>query len=202
MITPLRILEMAVKFFEKNRYRYCLAGGHAASLYREHERLTRDVDFALVARTKSESRKLAEAAIEGIGLKPAAGFIAKGPGEKARRTVCMITSQPLKNETEGIIDILLPELPWVEQAVDRAQHNKINLRFAVVPVITPEDLVLAKCYSLRNAPDRFQDLDDLKEIFLSVKDLDFPYIRNGLAQLEISIPAAVRKFAAVRSRKR
>ena len=64
-------------------------------------------------------------------------------------------------ECKGIIDLLLSVLPWIEGAVARAQHNSIDLGFARVPVITPEDLRAAKCAALGNSPDRFQDLDDL-----------------------------------------
>ncbi|MDZ4785997.1 MAG: hypothetical protein SGJ02_07965 [bacterium] len=108
----------------------------------------------------------------------------------------MITSSPAPKESKGIIDILLPELPWVVQAVQRAQHNKINLGFAAVPVITPEDLIIDKCYSLNNSPDRFQDLDDLKEIFESVNDLNLDYLSANLSKLSLEIPEPVRRFAS------
>jgi hypothetical protein len=194
-MTPLRILKQAVTIFEKRGYKYCLIGGHAASLYRSQERLTRDVDFAIAAEPLSRSRKLAAQAIEALGLKPVMGFIPASPGEAARRAICMVTSSPAKNEKKGIIDILLPELPWVLQAIERARHNRIDLGFALVPVITPEDLILAKCYALRNSPDRFQDLDDLKEILENVKDLDLDYLRFNLTKLGLSIPKPVQKFA-------
>ncbi len=195
MMTPLKTLKQAVAIFEKLGCKYCLVGGHAASLYRSQERLTRDVDFALIAKKSTESRKLAEQVIKEMDLKPMVGFIPHGPNEQKRKSVCMITSTPLPKESKGIIDILLPELPWVTTAVDRAQHNRINLGFAEVPVITPEDLIIAKCYALNNSPDRFQDLDDLKEIFQNVTDLDLDYLGEGLLKLNLKIPEPVRKFA-------
>jgi len=109
----------------------------------------------------------------------------------------MITATPPANEMKGIIDILLPELPWIIPAVERAQHNRIDLGFAAIPVVTPEDLVIAKCFALNNSPDRFQDLDDLKEIFESVKDLDLDYLRGRLTELAITVPEPVRKFSPV-----
>jgi hypothetical protein len=121
-------------------------------------------------------------------------FIPPGPKEKTRQPICMVTSRPAPNETKGIIDILLPELPWLPHAVERAQYNKIDLGFRVVPVITPEDLVIAKCYALRNAPDRFQDLDDLKEIFGHVKDLDLSYLKHTLQRLKLKIPTPLIQF--------
>lgn len=199
-MTPLKTLKQAVAAFEKNCITYCLVGGHAASLYRSQERLTRDVDFAIIASGTSSARKLAEQVIEEMGLKSTVGFIPPDPRKRNRKSVCMISSFPAKNETKGIIDILLPDLPWVQQAVERAQHNKIDLGFALVPTIPPEDLVLAKCYALSNSPDRFQDLDDLKEIFTSVKDLDLDYVFAQLGELAVSIPKTVQKY--VRAQKK
>ena len=194
-MTPLRLLKQAVTVFDKLKCNYCLVGGHAASLYRSQERLTKDVDFALVAEPLSESRNLADKVILGMGLKPMLGFIPAGSKESKRKSVCMVTSTPGPNESKGLIDILLPALPWLVQAVERAKYNKIDLGFKKVPVITPEDLVLAKCYSVNNSPDRFQDLDDLKEIFGNIKDLDLDYMRYNLTKHGLAIPELVREFA-------
>lgn len=201
-MTPLKALKQTVTVLEGLACKYCLAGGHAASLYRIHERLTRDVDFALVAHPVSESRRLAQQTIERLGLKPVAAFIPSDPKGRRRNAICFISSQPGPNETKGLIDILLPELPWLAPAVERAQHNRIDLGFAGVPVITPEDLIIAKCYALDNSPDRFQDLDDLKEIFQSLDNFDLDYLRANLAALELSIPRAVRKFVPPGLRRR
>lgn len=194
-MTPLKILKQAVLAFEKNGFQYCLAGGHAASLYRAQERLTRDVDFAVLADPESESQAQAEAIITSIGLKPIAGFIPLTASEQERPSICMISSSPAKNESRSVLDILLPALPWLSHAVRRAQHNKIDFGFAMVPVITPEDLMLAKCYALNNAPERFQDLDDIKEIFESVTDMDLDYLCRRMRELRLVIPEPVKKYA-------
>ena len=194
-MTPLVTLKRAVKILERKACHFCLIGGHAASLYRTQERLTRDVDFALVADPVSNSRKLAEQVIEEIGLIPVVRFIPPSAKEGRRKSVYLITSKAARDESKGVIDILLPVLPWIFFAVERAQHNRIAMGFASVPVITPEDLIIAKCYALRNSPDRFQDLDDIKEIFIGVNDLDFDYIHTTLKKHSLSIPQAVRKFA-------
>lgn len=194
-MTPLKILKDAVGAFETLGQSYCLVGGHAASLYRTQERVTRDVDFALVAKPAADSKRVAELVIAGMGLKPVVGFIPPEAHKPMRQSVCMVTSAPLPGELTGIIDILLPELPWVAQAVERAQYNRINLSFALVPVIPPEDLIVAKCFAVKNSPDRFQDLDDLKEIFIAVTDLDHQYLRHSLSAFGVSVPEAVVKFA-------
>jgi len=129
-------------------------------------------------------------------MKPVAGFMVLGDTEKSQRAVCMVTSEPLPSELTGLVDILLPELPWVLDAVGRAQDNLIDLGFAKVPVITAEDLILAKCYAVRNFPDRFQDLDDLKQLFKDVQDLDTDYLRRRLVELKLTIPEHIKQFAS------
>lgn len=116
--------------------RFCLVGGHAASLYRSQERFTRDVDFAVVASPKVKSRAVAEKAIKALGLKPVVGVTPLGKNEPKRPVVWMISSEPAPQELTGLVDILLPEVPWVPEAVERAQSNVLNLGFADVPVIT------------------------------------------------------------------
>lgn len=194
-LTPLQALKKTVAALSELPCRFCLVGGHAASLYRSQERFTRDVDFALVADAKGKSRAIASQAIEKLGMKPVAGFMVLGATEKSQRALCMVTSEPPPSELTGLVDILLPELPWVLDAVGRAQDNLIDLGFAKVPVITAEDLILAKCYAVRNSPDRFQDLDDLKQLFKDVKDLDTDYLRRRLVELKLTIPEHIKQFA-------
>lgn len=192
---PLKALKDAVKALESSNARYCLVGGHAASLYRTQARVTRDVDFALVAQKPNDSLKTAEQIIRKMGLRPVVGFIPPRDAEGNRTSVCMVTSTPPPGELTGIIDILLPTLPWVASAVERAQYNKLDLGFAAVPVITPEDLIIAKCYALKHSPDRFQDLDDLKEIFSSTIEFDWDYVRREFGRLRLSIPVTIKKYA-------
>ena len=194
-LTPLAVLKRAVAALSEFPCTFCLIGGHAASLYRSQERFTRDVDFALIGVPKARSREVAERVVRAIGMKPMVGVLPVGKSERERSSVCMITSEPRDGELAGILDILLPDIPWVQEAVERAQSNLIDLGFAMVPVITPEDLIVAKCLSARNAPDRFQDLDDLKQLFRDVKDLDFDYLRRRLHELSLVIPEAIRPFA-------
>ena len=191
-MTPLKALKAAVAEFEKRKLRYCLIGGHAASLYRSNERVTRDVDFAIYTDSPQSSRKEAEGVIRSIGLKPTLGFIPGMSEQKRTGKICMITSTPKKDEFSGIIDILLPELPWIFDAVRRAQFNRIDLGFAKVPVITPEDLIVAKCYALSSSPDRFQDLDDIKELFANIPKLDLDYIKTKLETLSLKIPKVLK----------
>ena len=187
----LEILKTVDKISKQLEVSYCLIGGHAASLYRAQERFTKDIDFALMAETPAISVQKAEELISRLGLQPLAGFIPRSSHEPDRKNICMVSSKPQGAESRGIIDILLPELPWISDAIRRSQYNLIKLGFADIPVITPEDLIIAKCYALRNAPDRFQDLDDLKEIFNHQKDLDLEYLEEKLLKHALSIPGII-----------
>lgn len=187
-MTPLAVLKAAVTELEKRQVEYCLIGGHAASLYRINERVTVDVDFALVAKPASDSRAIAEEIIRAVGLNPMVGFIPGRRNQNKSGKICLVTSEPEGSRLNGIIDILLPELPWLTDAVTRAQLNRIDLGFDKVPIITPEDLIIAKCYALSGSPDRFQDLDDIREIFRAVNDLDFEYLARKLDQFSLVIP--------------
>lgn len=191
----LTTLKKMVQALEESGCPYCLVGGHAASIYRTQERLTRDIDFAVASKTPQAAKLAAEKALSRAGFKPAAGFIPLKDGEESRREVCLVTSIPKRNELHGEVDILLPELPWVRDAVERAQSNLIDLGFAKVPVITPEDLIVAKCYALRNNPDRFQDLDDIKGILLAEVKLDLNYLDAKLSEHTLSIPKQLRRYA-------
>lgn len=195
-MTPLRILRKVALILKKfEDCSYCLIGGHAASLYRKNERFTKDIDFAFVSSNLEKSKDYALECIEALGMTSVLGFIPAEPKESKRKSVCMVTCEAADGETKGIIDILLPELPWIKQSVERAQLNLIDLGFAKVPVITPEDLIIAKCYALRNNPDRFQDLDDIKEIFEGVPDLDWNYLSQQLKKFKLKIPKQVKKYA-------
>lgn len=195
---PIELIKKASTEFSKLNCDFCLVGGHAASLYRTQERLTRDVDFAIYDANNSRALSLAEKVIKGLGLSFIQGHIPIGKSETRTKGVCMVTSSPGPGEISGVIDILLPALPWVQDAVVRARDNRIKLGRVSVPVITAEDLIIAKCYALRNSPDRFQDLDDLKEIFLNRKDMDFPYIKQQLRKFALEIPKAVRKYSPLK----
>jgi len=190
----LEIIKRVARTLSKEDCQYCLIGGHAASLYRSEERFTKDVDFAIVANPKSASAKLAKDAIKKLGLKPIAAFITKSEKERPRKSICLITSEPRRGESSGLVDFLLPELPWIVSAVERAQYNLVDLGFAKVPVITAEDLIIAKCYALQNAPDRFQDLDDLKHIFEYMSNLDLDYVREKMLEYGTSAPIQALKY--------
>lgn len=171
-----------------------LADGLAASLYRDTPRLTTDVDIALAANPLQDPQIVAERLIREVGYVPALGWIDTSRlGEQA--PVVMVIGRKPDDDFSSTRDILLPALPWVSGAVERAQFNRIDFGFARIPTITPEDLIIAKVCALKAEPDRFQDLDDIKAILARRDDLDFLYITEGFARLSLSLPRALKRFA-------
>ncbi|RMG39838.1 MAG: hypothetical protein D6719_12410, partial [Candidatus Dadabacteria bacterium] len=77
-MTPLTILKAAVTELEKRNVEYCLIGGHAASLYRISERVTKDVDFAILTTSEETAKKTAGEIIQALDFKPVSGFVATG----------------------------------------------------------------------------------------------------------------------------
>lgn len=91
------------------------------------------------------------------------------------------------------IDFLLPVQFWVNDAVKAAQENLIDFGFAKLPTITPEHLIVAKCAAAISNPERFQDLDDLKEISGSVH-LDLEFIDRALQSYGIVLTPELKKL--------
>lgn len=82
-------------------------------------------------------------------------------------------------------DLILPRIPWVPSALKRAQDNQLDFGFGSIPVLTVEDVIVAKCYALHHAVSRPKDLDDLQSILEAEHALDLVYIRTQLVNLNI-----------------
>lgn len=175
---------------------FAVAGGFAADLYRMQPRVTMDVD--LVVLTDAHPLETAVSVIEALGLH--AGIARKadldgGPLFAIRRhntEPCMIVGRTEGTSGGEGVDILLPAIPWVRDAVLRAQSNLVDFGFGPVPVLSVEDVVLSKLYALRASPLRAKDLDDLQSIFEAGHELDTAYLAGRIQQFGIAIPAAAK----------
>ena len=47
------------------------------------------------------------------------------------------------------VDFILPEMPWFESAITRAQANQLDFGFGEIPCITLEDMIIAKLFAGR-----------------------------------------------------
>lgn len=156
-----------------------------------------DVDLAILA---DEGERLAEQLLKSLGLGAAVARkadLAGGPlfAIKARNTpVCMVVGRIQGKPEKGGVDILLPAVPWVAEAVERAQLNLIDFGFSPVPVLTLEDFILSKLFALTGSPVRPKDMDDLQSIHSSGHSIDSAYIGGKAKEYGIKLPKSVRPF--------
>lgn len=178
-------LKKLIKTLEVRNLEYALCGGLVASIYRNEIRTTQDIDIAVIINS-SRAKEI----IEELKLK--FNFIRKADIEggplfaikKQNTPVCIVIGRGA-----GIgIDILLPEIPWVQQAITRAQNNLTKFGTSKIPTLTIEDLILSKVYSFQNNQNRFKDLDDLQSIFLNPKnaEIDYGYLIGCLKSLNLN----------------
>lgn len=177
---------------------FAVAGGFAADLYRREPRLTMDVDFVIL--TESPGAHAAIAVIEALGLQSGVvrkADLAGGPLFAIRRQstdACMVVGRSKGASSAEGVDILLPTIPWVKDAVQRAQANTVDFGFGPVPALTLEDVIIAKLYALGAASMRAKDLDDLQSIFAADHTVDIPYLAGQMQRFAITVPKAAEPF--------
>ena len=192
------LLKTVVLKLQQYKIRFGLAGGLVANLYRTEIRATADVDIVIATeKSEEDARKILGA----LGYSPritTQADLSGGPlwdRKKRIGPVCMISGGDPEDKLQVKLDLLLPEIPWVSTAVDRAQHQQIDFGFAKIPCITIEDFILSKLYALRLNHSRFKDLDDLSSIFLSNPELDLPYLIGRMQEFELPLPIELKKQA-------
>jgi hypothetical protein len=193
-----QLFEAAVRELRKRNVPFAVAGGLAADLYRREPRLTMDVDLGIL--TESHGKETGVAVIEALGLR--AGIARKadldgGPlfAVRGRNTEpCMVVGRSASKEFAEGVDILLPAIPWVKDAVRRAQANEVDFGFGGVPVLTIEDVILSKLYALMASRLRAKDLDDLQSIFETGHPLDVPYLAGQMRRLKVTPPRTAEAF--------
>ena len=191
------LFSAAVKALRQADVPFAVAGGFAAELYRAEPRLTMDIDLAILS---DESEARAREVLESIGLH--AGVSRKadldgGPlfAIKAKNTpACLVVGRPKAKQTGEGVDILLPGLPWVPTAVERAQLNQVDYGFGSVPVLTLEDLILSKLYALMAHPPRAKDMDDLQSVHAAGHEVDSAYLSGKAQEYGIRLPKSVKPF--------
>lgn len=189
-----------VKHLKKEKIRFAVAGGLIASVYRSNERLTNDLDFLLLSTTKTQA--LAEKIVSDFKLKPVIirkADLEGGPMFAIKRnntTPYMICGRSKENKSQIGLDFILPEMPWFQSALARAENNLIDFGIGnLVPALTVEDVILAKFYAVKNKPQRFQDLDDLQSIFTAGHDLDLAYLCEEMKYLGLIVPKELKQIA-------
>lgn len=192
----IEFFEKVVEALQDSSVDYALAGGLVASIYRENERTTNDLDFLILSEAKTQ--EIASSIIRQFELSP--HIIRKADLEggpmfaiKRKNTTPYIIAGRVKNDKKRIgLDFILPDMPWFEKAIKRAQYNKIDFGFGPIPCLTKEDVVISKFYSLKNDQRRFNDLDDLKSIFQAGHKIDMSYVCGQMQKLELLVPDSLK----------
>lgn len=151
---------------------WILIGGLAASLL-GRPRLTRDVD-ALAAVEESRWEGLLQGS-RSFGFLPRIA----DPVAFAQRSRVLL----IRHEATGIdVDLILGELPFEAEAIRRGKRGHVG--GLVVPLATPEDLVVMKAVA-----GRPRDLEDIEGILAAHPGLDARRVRTWLRRFSEGLEA-------------
>ena len=192
------LFEAAVAELRIRNLSFAVAGGFAADLYRREPRLTMDVDLVLLAAPGEV--ETARSVLKVIGLRGSVireADLAGGPMFAIRKKTsspCIVAGRSPDQPEGAGVDLLLPGLPWVADAVRRAQGNPVDFGFGALPALTLEDVMISKLWALRASPPRAKDLDDLQSILAAGHELDAAYLFGQATRFKITVPPAAEPF--------
>lgn len=194
-------LETVIKYFNRENIRFALAGGLATSIYRTEKRLTEDIDFLVLAHDDhiniQKTEAMARKVLTDLHLDIREARLANsqgGPRFAIKRGTSPLVI--LVGRKEGVVgvDLILPTMPWFNEALARAQYSLIDFSIGKIPCLTVEDVLIAKFFSLNNDSTRFKDADDIQSILASKNEIDFSYLVSQMNRLKLQIPLAVEKI--------
>ncbi|MFN8392998.1 MAG: nucleotidyl transferase AbiEii/AbiGii toxin family protein [Bdellovibrionota bacterium] len=193
------LFRSACEELQARNVQFAVAGGFAAVLYRDEDRLTNDIDFAILSDSKNE--QIAEQIFERLGLDriqiSRIADLEGGPmfAIKSKSTPPAILIGRKSTEDKGPgVDFILPTVPWVASALLRAVANQVDFGFGKVPTLTIEDVIVAKLYA-RKGNYRPKDEDDLLSIFAANHQFDFDYLNAQMAKFGLPLPKTIRDKA-------
>lgn len=163
-------LRALCELLKKSHKQGIIIGGVASSVL-GRARLTVDIDATVVIDETELDRFLAQAAT--VGLTPRITH----PAEFMRRSAMLL----LRHDATGTpIDINQGRIPFEFLAVKRGTMRRrggVN-----IPIPTPEDLIVMKAIAHRP-----KDLEDIRGIVESQRNLDMTYIRKHLQEFGIGL---------------
>jgi hypothetical protein len=157
------------------------------------------VDLLLLVEPIEKTEEVATRFLQKLGFevgRARAADLMRAPmmGKKTTPVVLLVGRE--KNaKREGGVDILLPRMAWVREAVDRAQNHRVDYGFGKLPTITIEDFIVSKLFALRDNPTRFKDLDDLQSVFGSNPSLDLVYLTGAFGRYRLTLPRELKRVA-------
>ena len=179
-----------------------LAGGIVADQYRGEPRATEDIDV-LVAIGANEAARAAEL-VQSLGYAPVVVTKAMLEGDvRFRRKSSSSPAQIVVGRDRAKpygVDLLLLSLPWAGVALERSQHNLIEVGgVGRVPCLTVEDLIISKLFAIKNSAERRFKKPDIPDIALMLEhnpDVDLNYLSDVMTMLELILPKGVEQEAA------
>lgn len=201
-MTLSELLKTVTSVLTDAEIQFALAGGLASSIYRQDARLTNDLDIAILLDQKNNQEHVtfSEELIKQFNLSPHVvreANLRGGPlfAIKRKSSVPMIVVGRNKDSNTIGLDLLLPTLPWIRDAVLRAMNNIIDFGICKSPCITVEDLIISKFFSYSISPSREKDIDDLRSIFQAKHELELDYLVAKMKEYGLSLPRILRDVA-------
>lgn len=171
--TLINHLKKIVKFLNKQKIDYALAGGLAFSALVE-PRATMDIDIIIMIKEEqlSDLTNLLEDEFESI-------IAHKEPTHFNLITIWRVIN--IIDDREMIFDFILAESKYHKNVIERA--IEIDFYESKLKVITLEDLIL-----LKNCAKRTQDIADLDKIYKVFDDeIDHDYLEFWSGELNINL---------------
>ena len=180
------LFEVASKKLIELDCTFALGGCIAADLYRKETRTTKDIDFLFFMNGMEvdRGRELLKKLNLGVGEVKLHQLKQSPTMNKRSKDTYILVGRG--NESDPGVDLLLPPFPWFANAMRRAQSNLIDFGFGFVPVLTAEDIILAKLFG-----NRLKDLDDIQSIFEAKKPLNVGYLEAEMDRLGFSFPSEI-----------
>ncbi len=172
------LAQLALRFADA-QLPYMVIGGHANAVWGE-PRATLDIDV-LIWQPKPKAEEVLK------HLKPQFSSRVRNPQPFVEETRVL----PVVSEDGLAVDVIFGQLPFEEQAIDRASTvvvGGVSIRFA-----TAEDLILLKIISTRE-----RDLEDIRGVARSQKGkLDLVYLEPRVEELAVLLDRPeIREFWA------
>lgn len=167
---PLKPLPELLRWWRSRRVRGVIIGGIAVSLM-SRPRVTRDIDALIWLAEEKWAAFLAAGGPFGFEprLPDALPF--------ARQSRMLLVRH---RATAIDIDITLGALPFERETLDRA--TKVRLAGMIVPLATPEDLIVMKAVA-----NRERDHQDIDGLLVAYPDLDVARVRRLVAEFAATL---------------
>lgn len=188
-------LKRSVALLQENGLEFAIAGGVAASVYRDEDRVTKDVDFLIGG--SGNLVKIGTSLINQLGLSAHIARQANLDGgplfaiKKKSSPEMVIIGRDPKKEAPGV-DFLLPNNNWAPRALQRAQLNQLDWGFSKIATMTVEDVVVAKLIASHKA-EREQDILDIRSIFRAKNEIDLIYLIARMKEFRVTVARVVAK---------